>query len=124
MGRCDVTGFELRMVHIDDFGPFEAMVRTDARWNGWAVCGFSIDEVSRISETLEGANRDYPVGDQNHVTIDGDGVWESSDMYADEYEDPRGRLVEFRVINGDRYYFVGDGWCWYEVSGDGEDGAA
>ena len=103
-------------VVVYDFGPFEGIVRNDYRWNGEAVAGFTIDEVARISEALA----EHSVLMNLHpeetvtITIDADGVWEHQGY--DDYDDPRGREVPFIMYEDERYYFVGDGFCWVESS--------
>lgn len=106
---------KLTAVCIDDeFGPFPALVRTDYRWNGWAVPIFPMDSVLLIKRILDNSRQDPDAA--NIITIDDEGVWELCTAYRDEATDARGDKVAEIVVDGVTYYAVGDSWCWDETT--------
>ena len=108
----------LKAGHFDidgQFGPLRGVHNPLHRWNGFATPYFPIDSVLRVKEVVE-QEQDYP----QKFTIDDEGVWYWVEDYADEYDDPRGRLEASIEFDGVTMYDIGNGgWCWDEVTETG-----
>lgn len=117
MGRCDVSGtYTATTVDIDGaFGPLPALVEDGRRWNGFAYAWFPVSSMDRIVAAC--AEAVAPSGEASWVVLR-DGVYFEGD------EEGAYHALMVRVIDGVPHYGFGGGWCWLEVSGDDEDGAA
>lgn len=102
--------FVATTVGIDDYYPaLPALVRTDYRWNGWAVPYFDRETVSVIAELLE---RDRLDDDDPYIVFDGEVVR----LVQPRNDDEPSQVVDPVVIDGKLMYSVGGmDWCWHEL---------
>lgn len=99
---------------------FDALIRTDTRWNGWAIPYFDLPTALRINAMLGRGD------DGGTIFLDSDGrtVIVVEAYNSDREGDPAGEEVyverhEPLVIDGtDRYCIGGYAWTWQEVEAD------
>jgi hypothetical protein len=118
----DTTHFKRDRVGIDPESPadvFEAWVRTDYRWNGWAVPLFPESQLERLIDwitRLEGGYFITRVGDTVYM-IDNEAQEEITRDTDPEHLWPF--IVEPILLNGERCYDIGGySWVWSEIDDD------
>jgi hypothetical protein len=94
--------YETVSVCIEDGQAFNA-ITNNARWNGWLMPWFTLEQIRQIQEWIEdGVNA-------NDINIDGDNV---SVFYHSLDE----RIAcETMPHECTIYYFI-DGWCWQRAA--------
>lgn len=116
-------------VCIDNFGPFPAYVRTDTRWNGWAICGFEWTTVDHMIDVTTANNASNLIqADDLMWDTDGITLLKVSDTYnadGDLLYGPgtwvrRQNMIGTPAIeriepDSNGLYWVGSHeWCWEE----------
>ena len=99
------------------FGAVRGVHNPLHRWNGFATPWFPMESVERIKAATDCAEQRLTI-DRSHTPPQ---VWLWNKEYADEYDDPRGSKEMSVVVDGVTVYDIGNGgWCWDEVTENGE----
>ncbi|MGO3234851.1 MAG: hypothetical protein ACTIKT_15450 [Microbacterium sp.] len=103
------------IVTIEHETLFPAAHIPDARWNGFAIPGFTREQVTAVIAWSNALAATFP---DDTVTLE----WDGDTLYeiADYGDGPERDEVPTSIIDGQPLYYAGNGWTWEIPSEDDE----
>ncbi|MCM3883147.1 hypothetical protein [Frankia sp. R82] len=98
-------------VTLDSLGEYEVPA-SDVSWNGFAVPGFTLDQVREIAANLDLSRLAIGSDDQETITIGEDGTVTMRITGSGEVDDPDREETVTPDPHDGLYYIGGHRWAW------------